>query len=293
LRTIHCPHCTRSIDRSTPFCPHCGLRLDEKGDGSALRCLACGADRLDPRNRYCGRCGETLEPVRARETVDTAPRGMDRIASKARLAMLDATGDVTRIIPLNSTPTILGRLAGDRVIGDGVGPEQIELFARADSVRVRPLGGGGPMYVFIAEPQTLADNDILLVGSQLLRFRELGVDGEDRDASPQFGVRGSLVPARDVAVLEQVLEDGTVRDRVHMSPLRSIVLGREHGDWVFPYDPTMSALHAEIRPRVDGRFEARDLGSRNGLAVLVRTERDMRAGERLLLGGQMMRVELA
>ena len=59
--------------------------------------------------------------------------------------------------------------------------------------------------------------------------------------------------------------DGSVRDTFHLSPARAVLLGRESGDWVFPYDPTMSGRHAEIRSE-DAEFFVHDAGSRNGVA---------------------------
>jgi hypothetical protein len=84
------------------------------------------------------------------------------------------------------------------------------------------------------------------------------------------------------------------------------LIGREHGDWVFPYDHTMSARHAEVRPRLERRdeltlveekpdalFTVRDMGSRNGVGLLVRGERALHAGERLLVGRKMLRLEVS
>jgi predicted component of type VI protein secretion system len=68
------------------------------------------------------------------------------------------------------------------------------------------------------------------------------------------------------------------------------VLGRETGDWLFPYDQTMSSRHAEVRSE-DGEFFIHDLGSRNGVALSVRGERPLSVGQRVLLGDQLLRVE--
>ena len=51
----------------------------------------------------------------------------------------------------------------------------------------------------------------------------------------------------------------------------AVLLGRESGDWVFPYDQTMSGRHAEIRSQ-DAEFFVHDAGSRNGVALGVRGE---------------------
>jgi pSer/pThr/pTyr-binding forkhead associated (FHA) protein len=68
------------------------------------------------------------------------------------------------------------------------------------------------------------------------------------------------------------------------------MIGRDTGDWLFPYDLTMSGRHAEIREDA-GRFIIRDVGSRNGVAIAVRGERRIEPGQRVLAGDVMLRVE--
>jgi pSer/pThr/pTyr-binding forkhead associated (FHA) protein len=77
---------------------------------------------------------------------------------------------------------------------------------------------------------------------------------------------------------------------MHLSPGRNVKVGRDQGDWVFPYDKTMSGKHAEIRSE-DLEFIVLDDGSRNGIAVAVRGERPMKAGQRVLIGDHTLRVE--
>ena len=77
---------------------------------------------------------------------------------------------------------------------------------------------------------------------------------------------------------------------MYLSPGRSVKIGRESGDWIFPYDKTMSGKHAEIRSE-DLEFIVLDDGSRNGVAVAVRGERTVKAGQRILIGDQTLRVE--
>ena len=68
------------------------------------------------------------------------------------------------------------------------------------------------------------------------------------------------------------------------------MIGREQGDWLFPYDKTMSGKHAEIRSE-DLEFIVLDNGSRNGIAIAVRGEKQVKKGQRILMGDQTLRVE--
>ncbi len=213
-----------------------------------------------------------------------------------RLAVLDEHGGVVDEIPIDRDELVVGRTAGDLRFSDddALSDEHAVLIWRDNALRVRDLGSSNGSWIFIMSPHQLLDGDLLLVGSQVIRFRLLAPRGADDGASDTPG--GSRTPWRDVAMLEQLRTDGTVRDVHYLSSGRSVLIGRDHGDWVFPYDPTMSGRHAEVRADVDDegdQFTVRDVGSRNGVAVLLRGERAVNPGERLLFGKQVLRVELS
>jgi pSer/pThr/pTyr-binding forkhead associated (FHA) protein len=264
------------------FCSGCGSGVDE---ADALFCPACGESLL----------GGTDQPGLAS---DTLPRPLTPVpfnVGAPRLQLLNDQGLVEREIPIEGHRIVVGRTDGDLTFSDDdlLSPEHALLTWRENALTVRDLGSANGSWLFITSGHALLDADVLLVGSQIVRFRRVQPvgtgEGDDRSVRA-----GSRLPIRDNAMLEQLRADGSVRDVLYLSPDRTILIGREHGDWVFPYDPTMSARHAEIRstPEAD-EYTVRDLGSRNGVAVLVRGERRVRGGERLLLGRKMLRVDLA
>lgn len=295
LRTAPCPHCTRAIDRALHFCPHCGLKTGF-AEVHPVFCGSCGT-RMSDDDAFCAACGEPLKGgLDAPDlTVSTQPRGITpMVVTGPRLSLLAEDGDVVREIPLERGEIIVGRGQGDVQFDDDdtVSPEHAVLTWKDNALHVRDLGSSNGSWLYILAPQALTDGDVLLIGSQVIRFRKLSSgflldDAELRQA-------GSRTPARDDAMLEQLRADGSVRDVLYLSPGRTILIGRDHGDWAFPYDPTMSARHAEIRsvPQRD-EYVVRDLGSRNGIGVLVRGERAVRGGERLLFGRKMLRADLA
>lgn len=300
LRTLPCPHCRAAIGRTLAFCPHCGLKTGFQQHRESA-CAACGqklpvADDI----AFCPACSA---PVRGgldhpHLHDSTQPRrrfsGLPRAGAKPRLALLDSEGDVEREIQLDRDVIVVGRDRGDLVFDDDtISPEHALISWKEDEIRVRDLGSASGSWVFVLQPQELTDGDVLLIGSQVIRFRKL----VHHDVKATLADRRNSVvglPSRDDAMLEQLRADGTVRDVIYLSPGRTVLIGREQGDWVFPYDPTMSARHAEVRSLADrGVYVVRDLGSRNGLAILVRGERTLLPGERLLLGRRMLRVELS
>ncbi|MBK5189733.1 MAG: FHA domain-containing protein, partial [Gemmatimonadaceae bacterium] len=135
-----------------------------------------------------------------------------------------------------------------------------------------------------------ADTDVLLIGSQILEFQRLGSPASPRADADGTRRVGSLTPTPDIARLSQLRADGSVRDSQYLAQGRTITIGRDAGDWTFPYDQTMSGRHADLRES-DGQFIIHDLGSRNGVGIAVRGERALRLGQRVLLGDQVLRVE--
>ena len=263
-------------------------------------CSACGAGVDDADALFCAACGEPLSGGMDQPGLasDTPPRSLTPVpfgAGVPRLQLLNDQGVVEREIPIEGQRLVVGRTGGDLTFADDdlLSPEHALITWRENSLTVRDLGSANGSWLYITGGHALLDADVLLVGSQIVRFRRVQPVGTG--AADDSIVRArSCLPMRDNAMLEQLRADGSVRDVLYLSPDRTILIGREYGDWVFPYDPTMSARHAEIRsaPETD-EYAVRDLGSRNGVAVLVRGERRVRGGERLLLGRKTLRVDLA
>jgi pSer/pThr/pTyr-binding forkhead associated (FHA) protein len=286
-----CAFCGRVNDPASRFCMDCGKAV--AAAAAARACPGCGqqAGAL----LYCGHCGTRLGE-RASLGDDGAigsvrPPSRPPRTTGPRLALLDETGAVSARFSLDRGDAVVGRGDADIRLEDiYLSPLHARLELRAGELWVRDLGSRNGTWTFIEEPASLIDGDVMLIGSQIIRFRRLGYPGPrapDADATRRMG---SVTPAADVAVLEQLRADASVRDRFHLSPARTVEIGRESGDWVFPYDQTMSGRHAEIRSQ-DAEFFVRDCGSRNGVALAVRGERAVRKGQRVLLGDQILRIE--
>jgi pSer/pThr/pTyr-binding forkhead associated (FHA) protein len=244
-------------------------------------CPACG-QAIAEGHSFCGFCGtRVVEETPQRPSRTTAPR----------VVLLDESGAIAARFTLDRGDAVVGRGDADIRLDDlYLSPLHARLELRDGELWVRDLGSRNGTWTFIEEPTKLSDGDVMLVGSQLLRFRRLGYPGPRPPEADATRRMGSLVPSADVAVLEQLRADTSVRDTFHLSPTRNVQLGRESGDWVFPYDQTMSGRHAEIRSQ-DAEFFVRDFGSRNGVALAVRGERAVRKGQRVLVGDQILRIE--
>lgn len=289
-----CPGCNTMIDPSLPFCPNCGTRIAPV-TASGTSCLTCGNPVKPGVDKFCAKCGArvgtaTDAPPKTKGTAVFTAKGTGGTVPK--LVVIDDAGQVKQTIELTQAETTVGRIDGDlRFPADPyLSPMHAQFSFRDGALYVRDLGSRNGTWVFIDAPYRLQDGDTILIGSQLIRFRRLGYPGPHPPEADQTRRLGSLTPNADVAVLAQLRADGSARDTFHLSPGRSIKVGREQGDWVFPFDQTMSGKHAEVRGE-DLEFIVIDDGSRNGIAVSVRGERPLKAGQKLLMGDHTMRVE--
>jgi len=222
----------------------------------------------------------------------TSAYSTHQAAGLGKIVVLSETGETLELRSLAGKETTIGREGADIEFNDDpfMSPLHAKISAAEGVYTLRDLGSRNGTWMFISDPHRLDDGDLVLVGSQVLLFRRLGYPGPQPPESDATRRMGSLVPSADIARLVQLRSDGSQRDTVHLSPGRHLGIGRERGDWVFPYDPSMSGLHAEIRSE-DADFVLCDAGSRNGVAVSVRGRVMIEPGTRLLVGDKMIRLE--
>jgi pSer/pThr/pTyr-binding forkhead associated (FHA) protein len=292
--TVSCGWCGSVIEAGLPFCAHCGRRTDAQL-ATAQSCVTCGSAIRPELDTFCATCGTPLDAEVSAVTkvvAKTLPFTARRSESTTRLAVLDEQGEVKRTIAIETSEITVGRGACDLAFEDDqyLSPIHARFVVREGTLFVRDLGSCNRTWVFIDGPYSLADTDVLLIGSQILEFQRLGTPAAPRADADGTRRVGSLTPVPDIARLSQLRADGSVRDSQYLAQGRTITIGRDAGDWTFPYDQTMSGRHADLR-EVDGAFIIHDLGSRNGVGVAVRGERALKVGQRVLLGDQVLRVE--
>jgi pSer/pThr/pTyr-binding forkhead associated (FHA) protein len=274
------------VDCGKPLTKAAAFRQAAAAVTAAAQSASPGAATHAPaaaRPSPCPHCGAPLAAA--------APRSHPNL--QLTLVRLDETGRELERFPCAGPETTIGRETADVRFSDDVflSPLHARLSWEDGALLVRDLGSRNGTWAFIAEPHRLVDGDVLLVGSQLLRFRRLGYPGPhppDADATQRAG---SLTPGADIASLTQVRADGSARDTVHLSPGRDVYIGRERGDWIFRYDRTMSAQHALVRSE-DADFVVLDQDSRNGVALATRGAMPVGHGSKILVGDRLLRVEL-
>ncbi|OLC06414.1 MAG: hypothetical protein AUH42_05755 [Gemmatimonadetes bacterium 13_1_40CM_70_11] len=223
----------------------------------------------------------------------TAGKPAARTDFRIALTLLDEAGTAGQRFERKTMDTTIGRLDGDIRFPDDpfLSPLHAKISWEDDQLVVRDLGSRNGTWVFLEEPHRLADGDLLLIGSQVIRFRRLGYPGPHSPEADATKRMGSLIPSADIASLTQLRSDGSSRDVIQLSPGRDVHIGRETGDWMFPYDPSMSAQHAVVRSE-DADFVVLDAGSRNGIALAARGDMPLRHRSRILVGDKVLRLEL-
>ena len=284
---ISCPFCGSRASGQQPFCPQCGRRLPAPSSGP--NCPRC-ASPVAPGIKFCATCGAPLADVVAARRAASGPSGA---GATITLVLLDDLGNPVQRFERTAPDTTIGRQDGDIRFPEDVflSPLHAKLSWEHDTLVVRDLGSRNGTWVFLEQAHRLLDGDLLLIGSQVIRFRRLGYPGPhppDADATKRMG---SLIPSADIASLTQLRSDGSVRDVIQLSPGRDVAIGREQGDCLFPYDPAMSARHALVRSE-DADFVVLDASSRNGIALAARGDMALRDQSRILVGDKLLRIEI-
>jgi pSer/pThr/pTyr-binding forkhead associated (FHA) protein len=292
-----CTFCGRQNEAGAQFCTDCGKPLTQAASAKAAVAAAAsgaGVPRTSvlplttTESHACPVCGSAMDPsAPPRFTPDR------RADQRLTVVLLAEAGVEVQRFERKHTSTSIGRMDGDITFPDDayMSPLHAKLSWEEGRLEVRDLGSRNGTWVFLGAPYRLVDGDEFLIGSQVIRFRRLGYPGPhapDADATKRMG---SLVPSADIASLTQLRSDGSSRDTIQLSPGRDVHLGRERGDWIFPYDPSMSAQHATIRSE-DADFVLLDDHSRNGVAIAARGAMVLQHGSRIMVGDKVLRVEL-
>jgi pSer/pThr/pTyr-binding forkhead associated (FHA) protein len=295
--TPQCSRCGHDIDGTMPFCAYCGTKLEAPASATAPTCPNCARVIPDQAFKFCPSCatplgkGDRVSAPHAATAVFSAKR-----ASVPPVQLVAVTEDGTRgnKHPLVGDETTIGRYGADITFPDDtyLSPMHALLLWKDGKVTIRDLGSRNGTWVFLAGPHKLVDGDLILIGSQLLRFRRLGYPGPYPPEADATRRMGSFIPSADIASLAQLRADGSVRDTFHLSPGRDVSLGRDKGDWVFPYDKSMSGAHAAVKSE-DADFVLQDAGSRNGVAVAVRGDHPLPKDTKILVGDKLLIVEMS
>lgn len=304
-----CQYCGRQNEAAAHFCSDCGKPLTKAAASRAAVAAGGGATGVVSRtsgpaaqhsaahgtvapDAPCPVCGSVPAKV-GRDSHDRRSIPDRRADYSLTLIQISETATEVARFERKQSTTAIGRTEGDIRFPEDqlLSPLHAKLTWEEGRLEVRDLGSRNGTWVFLEAPYRLNDGDLILIGSQVLRFRRLGYPGPYATEADATKRMGSVTPSADIASLTQLRGDGSARDIIQLSPGRDIHIGRERGDWIFPYDPSMSAQHATVRSE-DADFVLVDDHSRNGIAIAARGAMPVQHGSRIMVGGKLLRIEL-
>ena len=244
-------------------------------------------------------------PARRDASTQEAPGSLRTAAAPssvapARLVIIAKDGGEGQSFPLREGLDI-GRSEGDVILSDDryLSPRHARLVWRRDELVLRDLGSVNGVFLRLTKSQSpnmaqsLQDQDLILIGQQVIRFEIVKDAEEGLGPAMQHGTLlfGTPAAPRHARLCQRTVE-GVTRDIFHVRKVET-VLGRESGDIVFTEDPFLSRRHAIIKlDPVRKTFVVADLGSSNGTFLQIRGDAILRSGDEFRIGQQLFRVIL-
>jgi pSer/pThr/pTyr-binding forkhead associated (FHA) protein len=329
-----CPRCRGACDSGAQFCRFCGLALAAATPpptvvgGMPYGNASVGASGPAFFDGVAGRSDSALARDAATVrgvTADTRPPSLS--LARARLVLIARDGTEGPSYPLSAS-TDLGRTEGQILFADDeyISPRHARIVARSGAFFLLDLESHNGVFMRIpfssgalevdeatedkitvrghhGEPapetrseQPLGDQELFLVGQQVLRFEVVRHAEEAFGAASENGTLLFGTPAAPrYARLSQRTVEGVTRDIFHLRRAETVI-GRESGDIVFTDDPFLSRRHAVLRMHAAGgqkrRFTLTDLGSSNGTFLRIQNEILLRHGHHFRIGQQLLRFDI-
>ncbi|MEO8180311.1 MAG: FHA domain-containing protein [Deltaproteobacteria bacterium] len=317
---MECQRCGLSNAEAARFCPGCGAALGspvsvltterpgaDAGPGGTLASISYAPERQrGPATVLTPPSNDAFELVPRPESmrppapeVAFSARGHRPAATAggiAHLAVISQDGSTGQTHWIEQGSVDIGRDEGEIQLSADrfVSPRHARVFIRSGAFFLKDLGSLNGVYLRVRDSEPLSDTDLVLLGSEVLRFDLLSEAERDLGPARERGtdVYGSPAKPRYASLSERTVE-GVSRNVFYISG-DEVVIGREFGDLVFTTDSFMSRRHAAIqRDPLAGTFTLRDLGSSNGTYLAIRGEVELREGDHLRVGQHLFRFGFA
>jgi hypothetical protein len=276
-------------------------------------CASCGV--VNPAvARFCFGCGAPFPERRTRERPpqdepipEDAPQDEPPAEANAESVLepqpppFTVTVEVEKghgqgaTFTLQHSENTLGALGTSIELGDDlfVAPHAATLAFVDDRLVLRDEGSVNGVYVKLREPAALEPGDLFVAGEHLLRYD--GPVDLPCDPEGETPLLGTPRPQGPTVRIVEVLAGGRIGRTCHWSGT-TIAVGRSGCELNFPSDTQLATRHAEIRIAEDGSAALVDPG--NGpagvfLRVRARQHVDLRSGDVLQVGEELLRVELS
>jgi pSer/pThr/pTyr-binding forkhead associated (FHA) protein len=207
---------------------------------------------------------------------------------RVTLRVVRADGGPETVVAMKGDTLVCGRQGDVPLVDDPfVTNTQARFFLDSGKLKVEDIGGANGVFVRLKSEIELQPGAELRLGRQRLLVEKVppitpAPDGAMIWGSPDPGYLFRLI---------QVLEGG-IRGAAFPLKMGGTSIGRETGDIAFPTDGFVSGRHAMLQAQQD-RLLIKDLGSSNGTFVRIKAPVPMDNGDHLLIGRELLRVEVA
>lgn len=204
----------------------------------------------------------------------------------AWLCFIDESGRERDQMPLRIGKTIIGRSEGEVLLRKDpfVSPWHAQLTVRRNGVTIKDMFSRNGIYKKVERQTVLRDLDRVLVGRQVLRFREGWTEGRPDDQGTR--ALGGPRPRTNARLLVLTDSDEVADQRVVRETL---TIGRSGCDLSIPEDDLLEDRHAQIQWDGSG-YIIIDLASRDGIYVAIREETELQDSDVIQIGMQRLRV---
>jgi len=281
----YCASCKRLLDSQYLFCPECGSTLQAAPEQAPAPQPPSPARDPGPTTLDAAEHRPSPGPSSSVQTRPGAPVPSPMAGFRVVRLPRGGGAPVPRDVPPQGL--VVGRSGADLSFPEDetVSPRHARLVPEGQELRVEDLGSTNGLFLRLKAPHPLVEGDRFVCGDTVFRisFAVARV--------PESEFRFFLSPSEKapVATLTRILADG--RDG-EVFPIRDlpVLIGREEGHIRFGADRFMSRRHAQVEQGPSGLLLV-DQKSRNGTYLRREGVLLLEAGDILLIGRQLLRVE--
>ncbi len=308
-----CDACDGFSEMGAQACSKCGAAL-ALGSGSqeapaeaiapaapaGAPCATCG-NLIAAGHGFCGRCGTPVGGTPSTST-ETAAANEPRKAqtlffgamqqARAKLVLIKGDGLDGVSFTLAGQEHIAGRVDAPLLFDEDpfLSPTHANFLYVSGKLHVRDEKSVNGVFIRIRGEAPLRPGDRFLVGEQVLDVDEtLGNDDSSKPSSDGTFFFASPRRGSHFRVVQRLRGGDT--GLAYRAKSDTVSLGREGNDINFPDDPFISGRHAQVVHR-DGALVLKDMDSKNGTFLRVNQEQELRHGDYVFMGQQLLRVEI-
>lgn len=291
-----CPSCAEDVLADDVFCRHCGTKINVAA--SSKTAVMSAVDPVASAASASGAPAMTtaMPSVNVGATPQSATMffGAATTEQFARLLLLKGHTQFGTQWRLQAGETAIGRSVGAVLFPDDshLADEHCRLVFDAGALWVHPAATTNGVFLKIDKKVRVKEKDAFVIGQQ--HFEVAAMEQRQPFLLPTndgTDICSGALPEVNHPIFLRRKGTHPSLDESFLRSQRILTIGRTGCDLIFPNDPYISTRHAQLLRDDDG-LSLEDLGSRNGTFVRVQQPKQLRHGDQVMMGEQVLRVEI-